>query len=180
MVRTPRPSQLGNKRRRILPRRITQRNHSGNEQLLCRSHRDNEYAEAFCLKFFNHRRRRRTRLGNCRDHSKSALDDLHWPAVSADHSGFGHFSRGIESREGDELPPRHIRRVRGGADGGVQGVCPAIRTRQSCHRQNLRLVEARQGATGGYHEFIACQCSGLVGAEDVHSRRFIERRKTRR
>ena len=72
-VRTPRPSQLGNERRRIFARRITQRNHSGNEQLLCRSHRDNEYAEAFGLKFFNHRRRRRTRLGNRRDDSKAPL-----------------------------------------------------------------------------------------------------------
>ena len=164
----------------IFARRIAQRNHPGDAQRLGWPHRDNKNAKTFGLKFFDHRCGRRRRLGNRRDDREGPLDDPHWLALGVDCRSLRHLSRGIERREGDELPTRHIRRLGSRADGGVQGVGPAIGARQCRHRQDLRLVESRQRVTGGDREFIACQRPGLVGAQNIHPGRFIERREARR
>ena len=63
----------------------------------------------------------------------------------------------------------------GRANGAVDRVLPAVRAGQRRQRQNMRLVEARHRPNGRHRQRVLGQRAGLVGAQDVHRRRFIHR-----
>ena len=66
------------------------------------------------------------------------------------------------------------------ANGSVDRVLAAIRTRQRGQRQNVRLVEAGHRTERRHGQRIARQRAGLVGTQDTHRRRFIHRREAGR
>ena len=86
----------------------------------------------------------------------------------------GHLRRRIERHELD-----HLRRIGdglaggGGANGGIDRVLPAIRAGERSQRQNMRLVEAGHRTNARHRQRVTRQRAGLVGAQDIHRRRFV-------
>ena len=127
------------------------------------------------------RRRARRPCRQPDDHRVGALDDPLRAAAWVIDRRFGHLRGRIEWHE-----LHHLRRVENGlalggrANGSVDRILTAIGTGQRGERQNMRFVEAGHRTNGCHCQRVLGQRSRLVGAQDIHRRRFIHRRKARR
>ena len=71
--------------------------------------------------------------------------------------------------------------VRGSdANGSIDRILAAVRTRQRGERQNMRFVKAGHWTNDGHRQRVLGQRAGFIGAQDIHGRRFVHRREARR
>ena len=148
-----------------------------------RSGRDRQHAKALPLELLGARLRGRRRSLRRRDHhGVGALHHaLRLAARIHQRVASDIFCGRVERRECGQLRRIGAALAQGGRpDGAIDRVLPALRTGQRRQRQNMRFVETGHRANLRHAQSVLRQGAGLVGAQDIHRRRFIHRGEPRR
>ena len=171
------PVQFADQRRRVRARRVAERDqpHELHRRRGAGGHR--QHAKSLGFEFVRRRRRSvRRRLDESDDDGEGALHDPLRASGRIRRRRLGHLLGRIEGGELDQARRIGDGLARGGgANGAIDRVLAAIGARQRGQRQHVRLVEARHRVHARHGQRVARQRAGLVGAQDIHRRGFIDR-----
>lgn len=145
--------QLGDEQRGIIPRRVAQGDEPDQLHRRRRSGGDRQHAEALVLKLLRRGCRGRRRRREADHGRESAFDDALRDAARVLDRRLGHFRRGVERHELDQLwrVGDGLRRG-GGSNAPVHRVLSSVRTDQRGQSQNVRLVKTGHGVDGGHRQ----------------------------
>ena len=94
-----------------------------------------------------------------------------------DRASFRHLDGRIERHELGDLQQVGVCFVQGcgGPHRGVDGILTAVGAGKGRERQDLVFIEAGHRVYGGHGKFVARQGTGLVDAQDIQARGFVDR-----